>query len=152
MKDAFERRALLLHLGDALHAIGSALGADARHGTLRELLDADPQLASLEFLAAVSQTMSPDDFATRASAAFAGWPALLLEENVDYTAMALAVRDTLFAGNASGWQAYVAAMKPQVQWFGDALPAVGIEEQGSDPVGRAGKNGAFFPSWPWKPE
>lgn len=150
MKDAFERRALLLHLGDALHAIESALSADAKYETLRDLLAAGPTTAAPEFLAAVSQDFSPNDFARRASAAFAVWPALLLEEEVDYAALALAVRDHLFADNASGWQAYVAIMKVEVKWFGDSLPARDVRESDREGAERAGKNGTFFPSWPWK--
>jgi len=152
MKDAFERRALLLHLGDALYAIESALNADAKYDTLSELSGAETKLASLEFLAAVSQETSPRDFARRASASFAAWPALLLEEEVDYTALALAVRDNLFADNASGWQAYVAMIKAEVKWFGDSLPADDAAEHDEAGIERAGKNGSFFPSWPWKSE
>ncbi|MBP0589806.1 hypothetical protein J8I87_08765 [Paraburkholderia sp. LEh10] len=124
MKDAFERRALLLHLGDALHAIEIALAGDARRYTLQDLLNAHAGLAAHAWLAAVPPETSAEDFARRASASFAGWPAQLLEEQVDYTRLALAVRDNLFADHLAGWHAYVDAMKPEVAWFGDGLPAV----------------------------
>ena len=137
MKDAFERRALLLHLGDALHAIDVALAADARRPTLQHLLNAHAELAAHAWLAAIAPDTKATDFAKRASAAFAGWPAQLLEEQVDYTRLALAVRDNLFADDPVAWRTYVDAMKHDVEWFGDALPSVSdaarIDEIANEP-------------------
>ncbi|SEI90599.1 hypothetical protein [Paraburkholderia diazotrophica] len=178
MKDAFERRALLLHLGDALHAIDAALAVGATRHTVRDLLDAHANLATHAWLAAVSPETKAADFAKQASASFAAWPAQLLEEQVDYAQLALAVRDNLFADNASGWRTYVDAMKREVEWFGDALPeraepaAQTFESADADvpsadaadaaDVERAKaqdepqresveSNGRLYPSWPWKP-
>ncbi|MPW21157.1 hypothetical protein GCT13_30840 [Paraburkholderia sp. CNPSo 3157] len=175
MKDAFERRALLLHLGDALHAIDVALAADATRHTVRDLLNAHADLAAHAWLAAVSPATTAADFAKQASASFAAWPAQLLEEQVDYAQLALAVRDNLFAGNAAGWRAYVDAMKREVEWFGDALPAHAeptaqtfesadadvpsadaadverAEEPGEPQRESVESNGRLYPSWPWKP-
>jgi hypothetical protein len=178
MKDAFERRALLLHLGDALQALAAALAANAARTTVGDLVNADARLDSYAWLAAVSPDMNAADFAKRVSASFAGWPAQLLEEQVDYAQLALAVRGSLFADDPSGWQAYIDVLKREVQWFGDALPVVSATsaqapepaeeeplaadasptadveraEQGSE-VQRESveSNGRIYPSWPWKP-
>ncbi|WP_109482564.1 hypothetical protein [Paraburkholderia sp. C35] len=177
MKDAFERRALLLHLGDALHAISAALADHAKHHTLHHLLNAHPELAAHAWLAAMPPKMKTADFAARASASFAAWPALLLEEQVDYSALALAVHDNLFAEDRSGWPAYIGAIKPEVEWFGDALPftgepspvvepvqakdeieppaaradAQGVSAQEASQRDSAEDNARLYPSWPWKP-
>ena len=178
MKDAFERRALLLHLGDALQAMAEALAANATRATVRDLMNADTRLGSYSWLAAVSPDMSAEDFAKRVSASFAGWPAQLLEEQVDYAQLALAVRGSLFADDSTGWQAYVDALKHEVQWFGDALPVVSatttqppepadedplaadasrsadverVEQVSEVPRESVESNGRLYPSWPWKP-
>jgi hypothetical protein len=178
MNDAFERRALLLHLGDALHAMTAALAANATCHTVRELLNAHADLATYAWLAAVSPDMKTTDFAKCLSASFALWPEQLLEAQVDYPQLALAVRSNLFADNARGWDVYVDALKREVQWFGDALPYVAentalSRESGAgdaptadtpdtgdaeraDEAGEAQRestesNGGFYPSWPWKP-
>ncbi|ACC70392.1 hypothetical protein PPMP20_07865 [Paraburkholderia phymatum] len=179
MKDAFERRALLLHLGDALQAIAAALATSAAHDTLRDLRNADASLAAHAWFAAISRDMKAADFAKRASAAFAAWPALLLEEQVDYTRLALAVRSHLFAEDPSGWRSYVEAIKREVEWFGDALPSANEPAQADETAGDAQasdeaiandttdverveeprdpqresveSNDRLYPSWPWKP-
>ncbi|AUT59379.1 hypothetical protein [Paraburkholderia terrae] len=177
MKDAFERRALLLHLGDALQTLSTALAADAKHHTVHHLLNAHAELAGHAWLAAVSPKMKASEFAKRASASFAEWPALLLEEQVDYTRLALAVHDHLFADDRTGWRTYVDAMKREVEWFGDALPFaeepvqaaeaapspdetdtrandadVERADEGSDPQrDSVESNGGLYPAWPWKP-
>jgi hypothetical protein len=177
MKDAFERRALLLHLGDALQTLSTALVADAKHHTVHHLLNAHPELAGHAWLAAVSPKMKAAEFAKRASASFVEWPALLLEEQVDYTRLALTVRDHLFSDDRTGWRTYVDAMKREVEWFGDALPFAEEPVQAAETaqpsdetdtrandadVERAGEgsdpqrdsvesNGGLYPAWPWKP-
>lgn len=177
MKDAFERRALLLHLGDALQTLSTALAADAKHHTVHHLQNAHPELAAHAWLTAVSPKMKASDFAKRASASFAEWPALLLEEQVDYTRLALTVRDHLFSDDRTGWRTYVDAMKREVEWFGDALPFAEEPVQAAETarpsdetdtrandadVERAGEgsdpqrdsvesNGGLYPAWPWKP-
>lgn len=178
MKDAFERRALLLHLGGALHAMTAALAANATRHTVRELLDAHADLATHAWLAAVSPEMKTADFAKCVSASFAAWPALLLEAQVDYAQLALAVRSNLFADNPGGWHAYVDALKREVPGFGDALPAVSettaqsgesgkedaltayasdiVDVERAEEAGEAQResvesNAGLYPSWPWKP-
>jgi hypothetical protein len=179
MKDAFERRALLLHLGDALQATAAALSAGTPRHTLQDLLNTHADLAAHTWLTALSPDIPAAEFAKRASAAFAAWPALLLEEQVDYTHLALAVRDHLFADDPAGWRSYVDALRREVAWFGDALPsmhdvahAADVAEQSqalneaettdAADVERAEEhdgpqresvesNGGLYPSWPWKP-
>ncbi|ALL65370.1 hypothetical protein K788_00020025 [Paraburkholderia caribensis MBA4] len=176
MKDAFERRALLLHLGDALQTLSTALAADAKHHTVHHLLNAHPELAAHAWLAAVSPKMKAAEFAKRASASFAIWPALLLDEQVDYTRLALAVRDHLFADDRAGWRTYVDAMKREVEWFGDALAfaeepvqaaatappsdetdtrAIDADVErageGRDPQRDSVESNGLYPAWPWKP-
>ncbi len=178
MKDAFERRALLLHLGDALQALDAALAADTSRHTLRHLLNAHAKLAAHTWIAAVSPDMKAADFAKRVSASFAAWPALLLEEQVDYPRLALAVRDHLFVDDPAGWRRYVDAIRNEVVWFGDALPpsdtadpvshaqtsdeadpltndTADIErakEPGDGQRDNVESNGGLYPSWPWKPD
>ena len=178
MKDAFERRALLLHLGDALQAMAAALAANATHVTVRDLMNANTRLGSYAWLVAVSPDMSAADFAKRVSASFAAWPVQLLEEQVDYAQLALAVRGNLFADDPAGWHAYVDALKREVRWFGDALPIVSAataqpresadedtltaevsrtaeveraEQVGEEQRESVESNGRIYPSWPWKP-
>lgn len=177
MKDAFERRALLLHLGDALQAIDAALAADTPRHTLQDLLNTQADLAARTWLAAVSPDMKAADFAKRMSAAFAAWPALLLEEQVDYTRLALTVRDHLFADDPAGWRRYVDAIRSEVEWFGEALPSADAvdtaayapasdeaepiandsadieraEEPGDRSRENVESNGGLYPAWPWKP-
>jgi hypothetical protein len=178
MKDAFERRALLLHLGEALQAIAAALAAGSTHRTLRDLLNARTELAAQPWLAALSPDTTTADFVGRASASFAEWPALLLEERVDYARLALAVRDRLFAGDSAGWRRYVDAIRQEVAWFADDLPAAEAhidetpepaqaadeaptpvdandveraEEGGSATRESVEGDGRLYPSWPWKP-
>ena len=180
MKDAFERRALLLHLGDALHAIAAALAADATQSTWQDLLNAHKELGGRAWLVALSPDTATADFAKRASASFAEWPALLLEERVDYVRLALAVRSNLFAGDPAGWRSYADAIRREVAWFGDDLPCVDerpetpeyaqasdeagpsvdaadVEraEEGGDAqrksVESVESDGRLYPAWPWKP-
>ena len=180
MKDAFERRALLLHLGDALQAIAAALAADPAHRTLRDLLNAHAELAAQPWLAAISPDTTTADFVRRASASLAEWPALLLEERVDYARLALAVRDRLFEGDIAGWHRYANTIRQEVPWFADDLPSADersrtdetaglaqaadeaqtpvdagdverAEEGGSAPRESVESDGRLYPSWPWKP-
>ncbi|HWT38107.1 MAG TPA: hypothetical protein VN289_17590 [Paraburkholderia sp.] len=177
MKDAFERRALLLHLGDALQAIDAALAADTPRLTLKDLLNAHANLAAYAWLAAVPPDMKAADFAKRMSASFAAWPALLLDEQVDYARLALSVRGHLFADDPAGWRRYVDTIKREVEWFGDALPSTDAAdmagyaaasdeadaltnetadiERAEEPGGQQRESvegdGGLYPSWPWKP-
>jgi hypothetical protein len=179
MKDAFERRALLLHLGDVLNVINAALADIGRQRTLQQVIAANGALAGQAWLASLGTDMDAQAFVKSASAAFAAWPAQLLEERVDYAQLAAAVQRNLFADNAAGWRAYVDVMKAEVAWFGDTLvpPQAHAEHEAStagsedagDPaapgvtdIERGEANGQpqresvegsdrLYPTWPWKP-
>ncbi|GAB7524808.1 hypothetical protein [Paraburkholderia sp. 2C] len=147
MKDAFERRALLLHLAAVLDAMDKVLShaGDQMTMTLRELVSAQRSLAKLPLLQHVSGEMTARDFAQRVSAAFAVWPAALLEVELNRERLAAVVRDALFAAHHDGWRDYVASLKGEVPWFGDGLA----------PLPRAASEEAtagLYPSWPWKPQ
>lgn len=141
MKDAFERRALLLHLGDVLNTINVMLAADGKQRTLQQVIAANSSLAGRAWLASIAADTNPQAFVKSASAAFAAWPVQLLEEQVDYAELAAAVQRTLFAGNDAGWRGYVDAMKVEVPWFGDGLPAVEEHAQREVSVGEGDGDG-----------
>lgn len=130
MKDAYERRALLLHLGDVLEAIQSVLHCGRKPGqAMHELVVAHDSLARFPFLTQISAQMPVQDFVERATGAFAGWPRALLEEDLNRVQLARAVRRSLFAGNPAGWRAYVAMLRSEVAWFGKGVsPGEGEHE------------------------
>jgi hypothetical protein len=174
MKDAFERRALLLHLGAVLDAMDKVLshsGNQTATVTLRELESVQRSLAKLPLLRHVSREMTAHEFVQRVSATFACWPAELLEAELNRERLAVVVRDALFAANDDGWHAYVASLKGEVSWFGDGLPplprlatesAVTAEQKkptqkaekphGSEREESTPDAAGLYPSWPWKPD
>lgn len=180
MKDAFERRALLLHLGEVLAAISSLLRNSDSRQTVRTLTAANDSLAGVRLLAQVSHHMTPREFVQRAADAFHLWPQQLLELELDYEGLASSVQRNLFADNPVGWHAYVEDMKREVAWFGADLPRIESHEDPSadstvaeppaEPAseavsstdveadhGRAtaGRDSVeagerIYPAWPWK--
>jgi hypothetical protein len=131
MKDAFERRALLLHLGTLLEAISTLLAqaasisasASASHqATVHALVARHRPLAKHALLQQMPAALTVSEFAQRASAAFASWPRALLEADLDRAHLARTVRDALFNANEAGWRAYVESLKAEVSWFGEGLP------------------------------
>jgi hypothetical protein len=142
MKDAFERRALLLHLGDVLNVMDVVLKSGGHDRSVRQLAQANATLAANPLLTQIADDIKPHEFVQRASAAFAGWPAGLLEEELHHERLAATVRDNLFVGNAAGWQGYVAALKPEVSWFGEGLPNEGVSDSAGE---AAGGHGAAAP-------
>ncbi len=180
MKDAFERRALLLHLGDVLETVNGLLRCDDNDRTVHELAAANASLAGRPLLTQVSQRMTSKEFVRRATDAFFAWPRELLEPELNCERLASAIQQNLFAGNAEGWRAYVAALRGEVSWFGvgvrllNAGEDVRADSTEADPervqlneVAAAGdveRNGGqaedrresvesaerIYPSWPWK--
>src|SRR5258706_1334991 len=180
MKDAFERRALLLHLGEVLQAVSGLLKCGAGHKTVHELAAANASLAGRPLLTQVSQRMTSKEFVRRATDAFFAWPRELLEPELNRERLASALQRNLFAGNAEGWRAYVAALRGEISWFGvgvrllNAGEDVRADSTEADPervqlneVAAAGdveRNGGqaedrresvesaerIYPSWPWK--
>jgi hypothetical protein len=127
MKDAYERRALLLHLGDVLEAMHDILQRRRGALTVGELVAAHSALGRFPFLTQISPQMPADEFVERATRAFASWPQALLEEHLNRAQLALGVRRSLFAGHPAGWRAYGAMLRSEVAWFGKGVPRVVVE-------------------------
>jgi hypothetical protein len=122
MKDGFERRALLLHLGEVMETVACLLSREGGQGSAHRVAQAARSFASLPLLEHVSPHMTPVEFAQRANAAFCTWPSELLEVQLNRVELAATVQQHLFAGNPSGWRAYVDELRPEVPWFGDDVP------------------------------
>ncbi|MGF6743880.1 hypothetical protein [Paraburkholderia atlantica] len=180
MKDAFERRALLLHLADVLEAVNWAINHDVNDKTVRELAETNGPLTRFPLLRNVSAQMTSMEFARRATSAFVEWPRELLEPELNRKRLASSVQRNLFDGNAEGWRAYVAGLRADVPWFGvglrllresedarssstPALPdrlaakEVVVDSEAArngEPVAKAGENfetsQRIYPTWPWK--
>jgi hypothetical protein len=177
MKDGFERRALLLHLGEVMETVACLLKREPGQRSVHQVAKADTSLASLPLLEQVSPRMTPVEFAQRASAAFCTWPSELLEAELNRDELASTVQQHLFAGNPDGWRAYVADLRIEVPWFGEGVPMI---EVAAEPISaavadapeseapkardleRARESEAssresvetserIYPSWPWKP-
>ena len=104
MKDGFERRALLLQLGEALAAVGGKV-------------EKGPGSLAVKAAAALQV---PGATAAKVAEAFASWPAILLGETLDKNALAESV-SKLFAGNEDSWEKYVQAVQKEVPGFGDGI-------------------------------
>lgn len=118
MKDAYERRALLLHLGDVLETVNRLMACGADRQTVNEAVAANDSLKGLPLLTHVSPSMNSRDFIGQVAAGFVAWPKALLELELDREQLARTVRQALFAGNVQGWQDYVATLRESVAWFG----------------------------------
>ena len=121
MKDAFERRALLLQLGRTLQLLARIL--EVRPGapgaaTIGELIELNPILESEVLLEHVSASLSVEDFVARTLKGFCRWPQALLDEKLDHDAFAVSVRDALFGQNQRGWHGYATGVRAEVGWFG----------------------------------
>lgn len=139
VKDAYERRALLLHLGDVLEAVNRLMiyssGKQGKQGkeskqTVREALAAHDSPGALPLLMHVSPSMTAWDFVEHATAAFLSWPRELLELELDREQLARTVQQALFAGNEQGWRDYVATLREAVAWFGTDLESVEASQPG----------------------
>ncbi|GLU30891.1 hypothetical protein WKR88_11345 [Trinickia caryophylli] len=122
MKDAYERRALLVHLGVALQMLSRIVEYEKSDETIGELLAREPLLADVPLLEYLFDRMSVRELGSNVLHAFCLWPRLLLDDELDRNALADPVRTHLFAGNPRGWNAYLQAMQREVQWFGEGLP------------------------------
>ncbi|OLL31113.1 hypothetical protein BTH42_12920 [Burkholderia sp. SRS-W-2-2016] len=181
MKDAYERRALLLHLADVLEAVNRLVKYDDQHRTVHELAATDHDLARLPLLEHVSARMTSLEFVRGATGALLDWPRELLEPELNREGLAATVQSKLFAGNPDGWRAYVASLKGEVSWFGVGVPLPEANEDlressnqtdaddpavaedvaaGAAPLAdeQSGKgresietSQRIYPTWPWKP-
>jgi hypothetical protein len=120
MKDAFERRALLLHLGRTLQLLARILETRSTAATVGELIALNPLLEDEPLLEHVRPSLPVGDFIAQALQAFRCWPERLLDEKLDHDTFATSVRDHLFDLNLSGWHAYAADLRAEVAWFGSA--------------------------------
>ncbi|MEW9586001.1 hypothetical protein [Paraburkholderia sp. DGU8] len=126
MDERFDRRELLLHLGDMLYAL-SCLATTNEPGALVTHLAQANELQNFEFLRALSPQMTVAAFTRSVASAFALWPRELLEAELNRDALAVAVQHELFDGNPAGWHTYVRYMQTKVTWFGKGLS--NIQEQ-----------------------
>ncbi|MFM0669817.1 hypothetical protein [Paraburkholderia sediminicola] len=180
MTDAFERRALLIHLGDVLEVMNALLRRGKDHTTVRELAAESEFLAGQPLLMHISPRTTSREFVAQAVRAFSKWPQALLDADLDGERLATSVQRNLFADNPDGWLAYVAAMQAEVPWFGkcaysdraqdetstdaaaDNLDSALADEPGRTAdvernggqaeVGRESVEGTvpIYPAWPWK--
>jgi hypothetical protein len=124
MDDRFDRRELLLHLGDMLDAARRLAKGSAFDSAVSSHLQNDASLSGFWFLPTLAAKMTVAEFSAGIADAFSQWPRELLEVELNRDALALAVQASLFGGNAEGWSAYVGHMQKQLAWFGAGLPEV----------------------------
>ena len=122
MDDRFERRELLIHLGDMLEALNCLAIAGRPNATVAQLAMQQESLQDFEFLRALAPTMTVAEFGARVASAFFPWPKELLDAELNRNALASTVQHDLFDGNPVGWKTYVAHMQKKVGWFGTGLP------------------------------
>ncbi|WP_043285468.1 hypothetical protein [Paraburkholderia oxyphila] len=122
MKDAYERRALLLQLGDVLEMLDYIKEHVHEARTVGDLVRNYQALAGAPLLANVAQTMTVSELEYRTLRAFCRWPQLLLNERLDHFALAAPVRELLFDDNPFGWESYADYLESEVPWFGSATP------------------------------
>ena len=122
MDDRFDRRELLLHLGDMLEASNCLSRTSQPDMLVAQLAAQQESLQAFKFLRMVAPRMTVAAFGARVISAFFLWPKELLETELNRTALASTVQHDLFDGNPSGWKAYVAHLQKEVKWFGTGLP------------------------------
>ncbi|HTR07706.1 MAG TPA: hypothetical protein VMJ11_13885 [Paraburkholderia sp.] len=122
MDDRFDRRELLLHLGDMLEALSCLANTGRPYAQVARLAKEQDSLQNFSFLRTVAPRMTVADFGARLASAFFLWPMELLEAELNRNALASTVQHDLFDGNPDGWKAYVAYMQQKVEWFGTGLP------------------------------
>ena len=125
MDDRFDRRELLLHLGDMLQAVHLVTSSCSPDDLIGELATQQESLHDVEILRMVVPTMTVAEFAARTASAFRRWPAALLETELDRNALVSTVENDLFEGNPDGRNAYVTHVRKRVAWFGNSLPKTG---------------------------
>lgn len=121
MDDRFDRRELLLHLGDVLDALHRLASKSEAGAPVTRLIQEDDSLQRFEFLRALAPQMTVAEFTQGVASAFFLWPKELLEAELDRDALASSVQHNLFDGNPEGWNAYVDYVQKKVKWFGNGL-------------------------------
>jgi hypothetical protein len=150
VKDPYERRALLLHLGDVLETVFCLSQCADDYANIGAAVRGNDALADFTLLGLVDATMTPRDFIRRASGAFFVWPKALLDADLNRAMLANTVRHDLFDGNAKGWAKYVDARRREVAWFGD-ITAEAAGEVAPVHVTDEAKAGdaTRYSTWPW---
>jgi hypothetical protein len=153
--DRFDRRELLLHLGDVLDAIRQVAGAAQPFSPVAHLASRLPALQALPFLQEMSPRIRARDFLERAASAYASWPRTLLESELDRIELASTVQRELFAGDAQGWQSYAAYVRQKVSWFGLELDkttrATAPASEPEDEKASGSTTNTTMTGWPWEP-
>ncbi|HKR39073.1 MAG TPA: hypothetical protein VJU59_05210 [Paraburkholderia sp.] len=124
MDDPFDRRELLLHLGDMLEAVACLTKAGHADAPVAQLAAHEESLQDFKFLQMLAPGMTVAEFGARVASAFFLWPKELLETKLNRKALASTVQHDVFDGNPSGWKAYVAYMQNKVSWYGSGLPEI----------------------------
>jgi len=123
-QEPYERRALLVHLGDVLETVFCLSQCADDYASIGDAVRGNDALASFTLLGFVDQRMTPRDFIRRASGAFFIWPKALLDETLNRPMLASTVKSDLFDDNAAGWRSYVEERRADVPWFGEDVPEV----------------------------
>ncbi|MGY6158226.1 hypothetical protein [Paraburkholderia strydomiana] len=121
MDDRFDRRELLLHLGDMLEALSCLSRAGTPDTPVVQLAAELHLFRDFGCLRTLAPKMTVADFSTRVASAFFLWPKELLDTELNRKALASTVQHELFDGNPDGWNAYVGHLRKKVAWFGDGL-------------------------------
>lgn len=122
MDDRFDRRELLLHLGDVLEALSCLAKTGRPDAPVAQLARSQETLQDFEFLRAIAPKMTVAEFSARVASAFSLWPKELLETELDRAALASTVQHDLFDSNPDGWTQYAVHVQKKVKWFGTGLP------------------------------
>ena len=122
MDDRFDRRELLLHLGDMLEALNCLTRAARPDALVARLAKEQDALQDFGYLRALAPKMTVAEFGARVASAFFLWPKELLESELNRNALASTVQHDLFDGNPNGWKEYVVHIQKKVKWFGSGLP------------------------------
>jgi hypothetical protein len=149
--DRFDRRELLLHLGEVLEAMRHVASATRPYSLVAHLASREATLPALPFLQQVSPRISATDFLARAASAYAGWPRALLETDLDRIELAMTVRRELFGDDPQGWESYAAYVRQKVSWFGlDLDKSATPTSDPDDEKGGESDTSATKTGWPWK--
>jgi hypothetical protein len=155
LQDPYERRALLLHLGDVLETVFCLSQCADDYASIGEAVKGNDTLAAFTLLGFIDDNMTPREFIRRASGAFFVWPKALLDETLNRALLANTVKHDLFADNARGWDAYANERRKDAPWFGENLPEVAqsaapAHEAAPSPIQpETDKPASRYATWPW---
>lgn len=131
--DRWQRKALLLHVGDVLEAVSCLTKCGENYHTVGEAAAREESLASFTLLRQVDPEMTPAEFVKSATSAFFLWPTQLLKPELNRKAIGHLAQHDLFSGNRAGWDAYVEERRQAVPWFG-----AGLEDYMPEPFDQPG--------------